>query len=213
MRIFLASLAALSGLMASPAAAQEDSPVSEVTGAPTVEGWYGETAVVDPDEIYCGDFFDYTVCEGPEDVQIAEIPEAPSGSLGGSPCSEIKSPSGTHPDHVAYRFWDNFGCVVPLRRGTDTWGATHIRNRFYRDGQKNHEVLTKYGRDRIQPAIAVGGKYPLGNDFYRYSYHYTTPGGRDRVMCVFVDKKKYNGHGWRGITTAYYVSGTSPSRC
>jgi hypothetical protein len=127
-------------------------------------------------------------------------------------CPEIKrSPSPTDPSHVRELFWDLRGCQIPLREGIGhiphrrgDFGYQHIVSR-YQEGEINHET-TPFAKKLWQQALFQAGQL-RDKDYLCHYKQFTTSSGRKRTMRVLVDYKLYEGHIYKGITSAFWVSG------
>lgn len=95
---------------------------------------------------------------------------------------------------------------VVLREGTTRYGRLHIDLGGSTRNETNHE-LTQYAKDRWQEALNLPFISNPNTGFYVHRKVYLTPGGSQRSMCVYVDRKEYGGVGQRGITTAFWVAG------
>ncbi len=115
--------------------------------------------------------------------------------------------------YVVDRFRDIFGCEVPLRQGIGhvpsqpgDFGYQHIVAR-YNEGLVNHDASREarglWQKALLQPGAAVGRQYECHSQNYMQ-------GKKKRTMRVFVDYKAFRGYMYKGITTAYWVSGHKP---
>ena len=130
----------------------------------------------------------------------------------GGHCPNIRGAANPlDPTHVIRTFEDMDGCAVPLRTGIGhiPWqknvyfGYEHIVMRA-REGRTEHEVGAM-AMDRWQQALLEAGA-ALGKDYECHSYQYKV-GTQKRTMLVFVDYKDFRGYAYKGITSAYWVSG------
>lgn len=147
------------------------------------------------------------VCVGPAEPGAASdlVP------LGG--CPEVKSgPAGT-PGHVVQRYFDAFGCEVPLRTGQehpdDRWGFDHIEHRCKAEGDVNH-CLDGAQRQRILATLVTPTfkcpRPPPKQTQVRYYLHYQD-GAKNRTMVAIAERAGYAGLGPQGIRTAYWERG------
>jgi len=133
------------------------------------------------------------------------------GMAGRNGCPEIKgSPDKAAPSHVVDRFRDIFGCEVPLREGVGhiparkgDFGFRHLVSRFD-EGAHEHETTADAKRlwqlALVQPGAALGPLYEC--HYFQYPAESST-----RTMLVFVHYQSFEGYAYKGIITAYWVSG------
>lgn len=125
-------------------------------------------------------------------------------------CPEVTSgPPGTA-GFVVERYFDAFGCEVPLRKGQevsgDRWGFDHVEHRCHVEGDVNHCLD---GDQRRRVAATLGkptfkcSRQPPRQSQVRYYLHYRD-GPKDRTMVVIAERAGYEGLGPQGIRTAYW---------
>jgi hypothetical protein len=128
-------------------------------------------------------------------------------------CPELKgSPDPSDPSFVVEPYFEaTTGCPIPLRRGVGhipkeqgDFGLRHIEAR-YAEGEENHET-TPYAKSLWIKALALPGT-GVGPFYICHFAQYATNTGKERTMKVFVDLKPYSSYTFKGIITAYWISG------
>lgn len=157
---------------------------------------------------------------------------SPSGAASSQARTQTLSPAGrrcieptgeTDPSHPSYirddRFYNQYGCKIPLREGKRNFGYRHIVQRGEEklaQGRPNNHEVTPFAQGLWAAAIGRPGGSLLINPigFFVASWQYTVGDGEQRTMCVFyaTNDLSYAGRSYKvtGIVTAYWITGHSP---